>query len=88
MLNAEQCFLDCINSAVRNVKARVELYNGSTLVDTFKHTDRLIDFDIERAGKGSFYGYGICQKLKLKEKILNAVREKQQVIWNSSPADS
>lgn len=29
-----------------------------------------------------------CQKLKIKEKISNMVREKQQVIQNSSPADS
>lgn len=73
MLNAEQCFLDCINSPVRNVRARVELYNGSTLVSTFKHTDRLKSFTVERVGEGKFFGFGICQRLNVK--IIDKDRE-------------
>lgn len=66
MLIAEQCFLDCINAPVRSVKARVELYNGSTLLNTFKYNDRLISFTIERVGESSkFFGYGICQRLNV-----------------------
>lgn len=73
MLNAEQCFLDCINSPVRNVRARVELYNGSTLISTFKYTDRLKSFTVERVGEGKFFGFGICQRLNVK--IIDKDRE-------------
>ena len=73
MLNAEQCFLDCINSPVRNVRARVELYNGSTLISTFKYTDRLKSFTVERVGEGRFFGFGICQRLNVK--IIDKDRE-------------
>lgn len=67
MIIAEQCFYDCINSPVRHVRARVELYNGSTLLDTFRHTDRLISLTIERVAEGGkFFGFGICQKLNIK----------------------
>lgn len=66
MLNVEQCFSDCINSPVRNVRARVELYDGSTLLHIFKHIDRLREFTVERTGEGKFFGYGICQKLNTK----------------------
>lgn len=66
MLIAEQCFIDCINSPVRNVKARVELLDGSTLINIFKYTDRLKSFSIERTGEGKFFGYGVCQKINVK----------------------
>ena len=67
MLNTEQCFLDCINSPVRQIRARVELYNGSTLLDTFKHTDRLKSFTVERTGEsGKFFGFGVCHKVNIK----------------------
>lgn len=53
-----------INSPVRSIEAKVELYSGSTLTDTFYYTDRLISFEIERYGEeGKFFGFGICQKL-------------------------
>jgi hypothetical protein len=66
MILAESCFSDCINSPVRHVLARVELYNGSTLVDTFKHTDRLKSLTVDRVGENKFFGFGICQKLNVK----------------------
>ncbi len=55
-----------LNSPVRQIKAKVELYNGSTLVNTFTYTDALRELTIERVGEGKFFGFGICQKLNLK----------------------
>ena len=67
MLVAEQCFNDINNSPVRYVRGRVELYNGSTLLNTFRHTDILKSFTIERVGDSSrFFGYGIVHKLNVK----------------------
>lgn len=67
MIKTETLFQDMINSPVRELKARVELYNGSTLLNTFKYTDRLISFSIERAADESkFFGFGVCQKLNVK----------------------
>lgn len=65
MIQAEQCFFDCVNAPVRHVRARVELYEGSTLLHTFKHTDRLKSLTIERVGENKFFGYGICQKVNM-----------------------
>lgn len=55
------------NSPVRQVKGKVELYEGSTLLNTFTYRDRLISFTVERVGEESkFFGFGICQKLNVK----------------------
>jgi hypothetical protein len=54
-----------INARVRTIKARVELLDGSTLLDVFCHDDRLQGFSVERTGESKFFGFGICQKLKL-----------------------
>ena len=63
-----------LNSPVRHIVARVELYNNSTLANTFRHNDKLISATIERIGDESkFFGYGICQKLNVK--LLDADRE-------------
>jgi hypothetical protein len=66
MIHADNCFLQCINSPVRNVLARVELYNGSTLLEVYKHTDRLKSFTVERLGENKFFGFGVCQKINVK----------------------
>lgn len=67
MLAAEQCFNDINNTPVRYVRGRVELYNGSTLLKTFRHTDILKSFTIERVGDSSrFFGYGVVHKLNVK----------------------
>lgn len=67
MLAAEQCFNDINNTPVRYVRGRVELYNGSTLLNTFRHTDILKSFTIERVGDNSkFFGYGIVHKINVK----------------------
>lgn len=56
-----------ITSPVRQVKAKVEFYNGSTLADTFFYTDALQEVGIDRVGEESkFFGFGICQKASIK----------------------
>ena len=55
-----------INAQVRTITAKVELLDGSTLLDTFGHDDRLQGFTIERVGVSQFFGFGICQKLNVK----------------------
>ena len=52
------------SSAVNKVNAKVELYNGSTLVTTYTCNDRLQDFTVERVGQNNkFFGFGIIHKL-------------------------
>ena len=58
--------LAAINSPVRTIKARVELLDGSTLLDAFGHDDRLQSFTVERVGEAKFFGFGICQRLNVK----------------------
>lgn len=67
MILTDQCFLDMVVSPVREIRGRVELYNGSTLIDIYKYTDNLKEFSIERVGNSDkFFGYGICQRLNTK----------------------
>ena len=54
------------NTPVRNIRAKVELYEGSTLVRVFNYNGDLISVKIERAGDESkFFGFGICQKANI-----------------------
>lgn len=66
MIIAESCYNDMLNSLVRTIYGRVELYEGSALLHTFTRNTNLKSFTIERAGDSSkIFGYGICQKLKI-----------------------
>lgn len=59
----------------RTIKAKVELYNGSTLADTFAHDGALKEITLDRVGENAkFFGFGICQKAKVK--VLDKDREK------------
>ncbi len=63
-----------LDSPVRKIIAEVELYQGSTLVKTFKHDDVLVNFSIERVvEENKFFGVGICQHIKVT--ILDRERE-------------
>ena len=74
MITANENIKSMINSPVRKITAKVELYEGSTLVDTFSHDGKLIDFTIERVvEEGKFFGFGICQHIKVN--ILDTNRE-------------
>lgn len=50
------------NSPVRTVNAKVELYEGSTLADSYNKYYALKELAIERVGESKFFGFGICQK--------------------------
>lgn len=62
------------SSPVRHIEARVELYNGSTLENTFRYDDKLKTIEIQRVGEQTkFFGYTICQRLNYH--ILDVNRE-------------
>lgn len=55
------------NTPSRSITARVELYNGSTLANTFTPTGALQEIVIERLGDtNKFFGFGTCQKATIK----------------------
>lgn len=65
MITTLDCFKEMIVAPARSIGARVELYEGSTLLDIFSHSDALKSFSIERMGEdGKFFGFGVCQKLQ------------------------
>lgn len=77
MLEISQATQDIINSPVREIKARVELYTstgieteeeaGSTLANTFTHDGALKEFKVDRVGDESkFFGFGVFQKINVK----------------------
>lgn len=66
MLATTSAYNSAISASVRKIKAKVELYNGSTLVATYTQADKVISFDIQRVGEdGKFFGFGICQRLNV-----------------------
>ena len=76
MRYANEAVKKMITSKVRKIKAKVELYDGSTLVDTYYSNKKIKSFTIERIGDESkFFGYGICQRLNIhlidKERAIN-----------------
>lgn len=59
-------FNDLFSYPVRYVSAKVELYEGSTLADTYNQYYALKNLTIERvAEEGKFFGFGICQRLNV-----------------------
>lgn len=58
--------LSQLNSDVRHITARAYVYEGTSSKYTFKATDNLQSFTVERVGQGKFFGYGICQKTNIK----------------------
>lgn len=73
------------NSPVRSVKGKVELYNGSALLNTFTYRDKLKSFTVERVGEESkFFGFGIFQKINIK--LIDKDRELEITTDNSFKA--
>lgn len=59
-------FYNLFRYPVRYVSAQVELYNGSTLIETYNQYYKLRELTIERvAEEGKFFGFGICQRLNV-----------------------
>ena len=61
MLSVDSNISAMINSPVRKIGARVELYNGSTLLQIFKYSDLLKSFSVDRVGEDSKF-FGECYK--------------------------
>ena len=58
---------EMLNSRVRKLEGRVEIYEGSTLTLTCGCHDALQSFTIERIGEeGKFFGFGVCARLNVK----------------------
>lgn len=67
MIITKSIFSNMLNSPARQIKGRVELYNGSTLLNIFNYTDSLQSFKVERIGEQSkFFGFGVSQKAEVK----------------------
>lgn len=66
-------------SPARTVVGRVELYEGSTLLQSFSHTDALSSFTLSRAGDKKFFGFGVSQEIEVKlvdrERAINIEEE-------------
>jgi hypothetical protein len=61
-----ESFLAMLNSPVRKLMGRVEVYEGSALTLICGCHDSLIDFTIDRVGEGKFFGFGICHRINVK----------------------
>ena len=66
-------------SPARTIVGRVELYRGSTLLQTFRHTDALKEFTVNRAGDKKFFGFGVCQEIEVKlvdkERVIDILKD-------------
>ena len=77
MINTNPIYENMFNSAAREFVGRVELLEGSTLLDIFTHDGALISFTVDRApsDNNKFFGYSVCQmvtvKLRDKERTIN-----------------
>ena len=54
-----------LNSSIQKIRARVEVHKGSTLEKICNCGEALSEFTVERVGENKFFGFGICQKLKV-----------------------
>lgn len=75
MIIANTNYSNMFNSVAREFVGRVELLEGSTLLDVFEYDGALQSFTIEKTGDNTkFFGYGICQKATVK------LRDKERLI--------
>lgn len=79
MIETTQTSLDALVSPSREIKAKIDLFDGTTKKATFTGSDKIKKFQIERAGEeGKFFGFGVGQKLELelldKDRELNIVK--------------
>ena len=64
MIQANENIINMIDSPSRKINARVERYEGSTLLQIFKYSDALKSVNVDRVGvKGKFFGFGVSHKL-------------------------
>lgn len=67
MLAVTNNFKTAIQASKRQLAARVELYEGSTLKATYMHTDAIKSITIDRTGEESkFFGFLVTHKFNIK----------------------
>ena len=79
MIETTQTSLDALVSPSREIKAKIDFFDGTTKKATFTGSDKIKKFQIERTGEeGKFFGFGVSQKLELelldKDRELNIVK--------------
>lgn len=79
MIETTQTSLDALVSPSREIKAKIDFFDGTTKKATFTGSDKIKKFQIDRAGEeGKFFGFGVSQKLELelldKNRELNIVK--------------
>jgi hypothetical protein len=63
-----------IDAPIRRLRAKVDLFEGSSLVQTFTQNDDLKSLTIERTGEDSkFFGFGVSHKVNIKLRDINRV---------------
>lgn len=65
MIQAKENITAMIDALARDITARVELYEGSALLQIFNRRDNLKAVTVERTGiiQGKFFGFGVSHKL-------------------------
>ncbi len=67
MLAVTNNFKTAIQASKRQLAARVELYEGSTLKATYTHTDAIKSITIDRTGEESkFFGFSVTHRFNIK----------------------
>lgn len=84
---------DGLNTPLREIKAKVEVYKDSALINTFLYDTNLKNFNVERTGvKGKLFGAGVCQKITVKvidirSEIINVEKGCKLKVYLSTTAD-
>lgn len=79
-------------SPIRHIAARVELYFGSTLVESYTAQTAIKSLSIERLGESNkFFGYGVTQKLNLelidKDRAINITTNNTLKVYLNAGGD-
>lgn len=86
MIQKPTGYSNAVSAPRRSIKAKVELYKGSTLIDTFTQGDAIKSISIDRVGEDSkFFGIGICHKLNLSltdvKRLINITTENHLKVY-------
>lgn len=67
MINTTNNYKTAIKASKRQIKAKAELFSGSSLVNTYTENDALKSITVERVGEDSkFFGFGVTHKFNIK----------------------
>lgn len=67
MINTTNKYKTAVKASKRHLKAKAELFSGSSLVNTYTENDKIKSITIERVGEESkFFGFGVSHKFNIK----------------------